>query len=134
MQLAMSKVVPVAASGSTDAKSLAPTNDRPSAAVTNTSCAAATGWLTNHVKLTRARAVGRSEVALDLYPPTSREAPTHVPQTVMAKDRNSSKRMGLKCIGASQPGKLGMRMIAVICGTLQMLAHLSNLAEANIGL
>ena len=130
VQLAMTEVLPVAASGSFDAKSLAPTNDRPSAAVTKTSCAAATGWLTNHVKLTRAKAVGRSDVALDLYPPTSREAPTHVPQTVMAKDRNSSKRMGLKCIGASQPGKLGMSMIAVICGTLHLVVHLSNLAKA----
>ena len=72
-------------------------------------------------------------MALDLYPPTSREAPTHVPQTVMAKDRNSSKRMGLKCIGASQPGKLGMSMIAVICGTLHLLAHLSHLAKTAVG-
>jgi len=39
----------------------------------------------------------------------------------------------LKCIGASQPGKLGMSMIAVICGTLHLVAHLSNLAKAVVG-
>ena len=40
-----------------------------------------------------------------------------MPQTVTANDKNSSKRMVLKCIGASQPGNEGIRMIAVICGT-----------------
>ena len=61
-QYSSNRGVPVAARGSTEAKSLAPTSDLPSAAVTSTSCAAATGWLTNHVKLTRARAVCRSAV------------------------------------------------------------------------
>lgn len=51
---------------------------------------------------------------MDLYPPTSKDAPTQVPHTVIAKDRNSSKRTGLKCMGASHPGKLGIKMIAVI--------------------
>ena len=45
----------------------------------------------------------------------SRPTATHVPHTVAAKDANSSKRSGLKASGASMPGKLGSRMIAVIC-------------------
>lgn len=65
-QLLVADAIPVAAKGSTEAKPLAPTRDLPSAAVTRTSCAAATGWLTNQVKLTRASAVGKSDVALDL--------------------------------------------------------------------
>ena len=55
------------------------------------------------------------EVLLVRYAPVSRPAATHVPHTVAAKDANSSKRSGLNANGANMPGKLGSRMIAVIC-------------------
>ena len=40
-----------------------------------------------------------------------------MPSRVTEKLTNSSKRVGLNCSGASQPGKLGSRMIAVIWWT-----------------
>ncbi len=54
------------------------------------------------------------DVLLVRYAPVSRPTATHVPHTVAAKEANSSKRSGLKASGASRPGKLGRRMIAVI--------------------
>ena len=60
MPIESAKALPVAAKGRVEAKLPSPTSVLLSAAVTNTNCAAATGWLTSQVKLTRASAVGKS--------------------------------------------------------------------------
>ena len=58
------------------------------------------------------------------HPPTRGNPPeaTHVPSSVAAKLKNSRNLTGLKARGASQPGKLGRKMRAVICGWAEAVA------------
>ena len=65
------------------------------------------------------------------YAPVSSPTATHVPHTVAAKDANSSKRSGLNASGASSPGKLGSRMIAVICEHRSWLVWLQLMIDSH---
>jgi hypothetical protein len=106
---------PRAASGRASAKPSLPTSARLSAAVTSTSCAAATGIDTSHAHDVARSAAGTLRVALYDRPPVSAAASDHDTVSVAVKDTNSNQRSGLKLSGANQPGKVGDMTMLAIC-------------------